>query len=204
VIVPAFNDGGAALCDPDSSWARFADAHNLALLVPQFFHVHTAWKVDHPCSPYHFPQIWAGDVVLNAISKISEKHSLQSERLLFHGQGAGAQFAARFARWRPDRIAALSLHSGAGDYPWKEREHGLQPLSVLENLPILLTVGESDNEGVNFVSRRASADTFWTVLKGHGANVNYHIIDTTFHKETLRLRQLAESFLTNQVSKSNP
>lgn len=65
-------------------------------------------------------------------------------------------------------------------------------------------LGETDEDGIRIVSRRASADTFWTVLKGHRADVNYHIIDTTFHKETPRMWQLAESFLTNQVSKSNP
>lgn len=197
VMIPAFNDGVGELCADASPWARFADAHNLVLVVPQFFHVHTIWKVDHPCAPYHFPQLWAGQVVLDAIDKIGAEHPMDSRRMMLHGFGAGAQFAARFARWRPDRVGALSLHSGS-EYPWKAFEHGLQPLPVLKNLPVLLTIGETDDEGVNFVSRRAGTETFMTVLKGMGADVAYHVIDTTFHRETPRLRELAETFLAEQ------
>lgn len=204
VILPSFNDGVAAICSDESSWARFADANNLVLVVPQFFQVHTTWKVDHPCSPYHFPQLWAGQVLLDAMDKIGQQHSLASEKLLFHGLGAGAQFAARFARWRPDRVGALSLHSGAGYYPWKEAEQGLQPLPVLAGLPVLLTIGAKDDEGVNFVSRRAGSETFHTVLQGVGADVEFHVIDTTFNKETPRLRELAEAFLHKNIKPQNP
>jgi alpha-beta hydrolase superfamily lysophospholipase len=202
VLIPSFNDGVGALCSDASPWARFADAHNLLLVVPQFFQVHTIWKVDHPCSPYHFPQLWAGQVVLDAIEKIAAKQPIDSRRIYLHGFGAGAQFAARFARWNPERVAALSLHSGC-EYPWKEFEHGLQPLSAFKDLPVLLTIGETDDEGVNFVSRRDGTETFLTVLKGMGANVEYHVIDTTFHRESPRLRDLAESFLSNQLQNKN-
>jgi hypothetical protein len=68
---------------------------------------------------------------------------------------------------------------------------------------VLLTIGETDDEGVNFVSRRDGTETFLTVLKGMGANVEYHVIDTTFHRESPRLRDLAESFLSNQLQTKN-
>ncbi len=200
VILPPFNDGVAELCADTHPWARFADANNLVLVVPQFFQVYTVWKADHPCSPYHYPQLWAGQVLLDALEGISSQHEVSDEKILMHGLGAGAQFVARFARWRPDRVAAISLHSGAGDYAWKEGEQGLKPLSTLAGLPVLLTTGETNAAGLGALRRRASTDTFYTALKGMGAKVEFHEIDTTFHKETLRLRELSESFLTRQLN----
>lgn len=64
--------------------------------------------------------------------------------------------------------------------------------------------GETGEDGVNFVSRPASAHTFWTVLKGLGSDVDYRIPNTTFHGEILRLCELAENHFTQQFHITNP
>lgn len=198
VVLPPFNDGTANICDDTHSWARFADAHNLALVVPQFFQVHTTWKMDHPCSPYHFPQIWAGQALLDGIREIGKLRKLDEKKLLFHGTGAGAQFASRFARWKPERTAALSLHS-AGGYSWAEMELGVQPVSALKDLPVFLTVGETEDFGAEHWDIRAGTEIYNTILKGVGAKVDFRLLDTTFHRSNAELQTLAEKFVADQL-----
>lgn len=199
VVLPAFNDGVVQLLDPTQPWARFADAHNLALVVPQFFQVHTFWRVDHPCSPYHFPQIWAGETLLEGIREIGKLRSLDDKKLLFHGLGAGAQFASRFARWKPERTGAISVHS-AGGTSWGELEYGLHPNSALKDMPILITIGAAQDFGADNWDMRSGMETYHTVLKGAGAKVEFHLLDTTFHRSNAELQSLSEKFLADQLS----
>ena len=198
VVLPPFNDGTAAICEDTNPWARFSDAHNLVLVVPQFFQVHTTWKMDHPCSPYHFPQIWAGQALLDGLQEIGKLRKLDDKKLVFHGTGAGAQFAARFARWKPERTAALSLHS-AGGYSWAEKELGVQPVSVLKGMPVFLTVGETEDFGADNWDIRAGTEIYNTILKGVGANVDFRLLDTTFHRSNAELQSLAEKFVADQL-----
>ena len=198
VVLPPFNDGTATICDDTNPWARFADAHNLALVVPQFFQVHTTWKMDHPCSPYHFSQIWAGQALLDGIREIGKLHKLDDKKLVFHGTGAGAQFASRFARWKPERTAVLSLHS-AGGYSWAEMELGVQPVSVLKDLPVFLTVGETADFGADYWDDRAGTEIYNTILKGVGAKVDFRLLDTTFHRSNAELQALSEKFVAAQL-----
>ena len=198
VVLPPFNDGTANICDDTSPWARFADAHNLVLVVPQFFQVHTTWKMDNPCSPYHFPNIWSGQALLDGLQEIGKLRTLDDKKLVFHGTGAGAQFAARFARWKPERTAALSLHS-AGGYSWAEQESGVQPVSVLKGLPVLLTVGETEDFGADHWDMRAGTEIYNTILKGAGAKVDFRLLDTTFHRSNAELQSLAEKFIADQL-----
>ena len=200
VVIPNFNDGAANLCDDNSAWARFADAHNLALVVPQFFQVHTFWRRDHPCSPYHFPNLWAGQALLEGIEQIGAKRKLDAEKLIFHCRGAGAQFASRFARWKPERTGALSLYGGE-EYAWAEGVPGLGSSSVLKNLPVLLTIAGKSVSGVDDEEMRAGTDIYHTILKGAGAKVDYHVSDSkaSWHKISPELQSLAESFVAAQL-----
>lgn len=198
VVLPPFNEGTANICDDTSPWARFADAHNLALVVPQFFQVHTTWKMDHPCSPYHFPNIWSGQALIDGLHEIGILRKLDDRKLLFQGAGAGAQFAARFARWKPERTAALSLHS-AGGYSWAEQEFGIQPISVLKGMPVLLTVGENDDFGVGNWDARAGTEIYHTILKGAGANVDLRFMPASSHRDTPELQLLSEAFVAKQL-----
>jgi len=198
VILPPFNEGVAGLCDDTQPWARFADTHHLALVVPQFFQVNTCWKIDHPCSPYHFPNIWAGQVLFDGIQEIGKLQKLDAGKLIFHGVGAGAQFASRFARWKPDRTGALSLHS-AGGYSWAEHESGIQANSALKGLPILLTVGERDDFGSDNWDDRAGTEIYNAILKGAGACVDFHVLDSSRHRAAYDLQELSEKFIASQL-----
>lgn len=195
VVVSNFNDGVARYCDDTNPLARFADAHNLALVVPQFFHPHTVWKKDHPCSPFHFPNLWSGQVLLEAVEKISQLRKLDEAKFLFHGSGSGAHFAARFARWKPERTGALSLHSGV-EFPWFEREGSspLGPVSAFHGLPVLLTTGENEDFGSGWAHARPASEVFSSILKSAGAEVDFRVIDGTSHT-TPRRETLTEQFL---------
>ena len=198
VVLPSFNDGASELLDRSGPWAKFADSHNLVLVAPQFFQVHTFWRADHPCSPYHFPQLWSGETLLEGVREIGKIVRLDDAKLLFHGWGAGAMFASRFARWRPDRTGALSLHSG-GSYSWGEIEDGLQANSSLKDLPVLLTVGSTDDFGADSFDRRSGAEIYNTILKGNGARVDFRLLDTTSHRSNAELQTLAEKFIAEQL-----
>jgi len=198
IFLPNFNDGVTRFCDDNQPWPRFADAHNLVLVVPQFFQVHTFWRRDHPCSPYHFPQIWAGQALLDGIREIGKLRELDDARLIFHGIGAGGQFASRFARWKPERTGALSMHGG-NMYAWAENEPGLQSISSLKDLPVFLTTGESDDFGANDEDSRAGSDVYYTILMGAGANVDYRVLPATAHRTAAALQALAEKFIACQL-----
>lgn len=203
IMLPAFNDGGLELLEESSAWSTFADAHNLVLVVPQFFQNHTVWRADHPCAPYHFPQIWSGDAMLEAIAQIRSRHAVKAEKFHLYGRSAGAQCAARFARWKPKLVASLSLHAGAS-FPWQEQEIGLQPTSVYKGMPVLLTAGANDDHGASFSGRRYNAEIFHTVLDGVGANVDFHLLDSTFYRPSPSEQSLAEAFLHNHLKPTNP
>ena len=198
VFLPNFNDGVTRFFDDNQPWPRFADAHNLVLVVPQFFQVHTFWRRDHSCSPYHFPQIWAGQALLDGIREIGKLRPLDDRRLIFHGIGAGGQFASRFARWKPERTGALSMHGG-GEFSWAENEPGLQPISSLKDLPVFLTSGETDDFGTDGWDARALSDVYYTILKGAGAQVDYRVLPATLHRTAPELQALAEKFIADQL-----
>lgn len=196
VVLPNFNDGVAAFCADNHPLARWADANNLALVVPQFFHIHTYWRKDHPCAPFHFPNLWSGQALLDGLKQIGKIRPLDDSKLLFHGIGSGAHFASRFARWRPTRTGALSLHGGVG-YSWADREEGgsLFPASCLKGLPVLLTCGHEDWGGDGW-SERIGTEIYSHLLKESGAEGDFHVIDTTSHRSSPTRQILLETFLS--------
>jgi len=164
--------------------------------------VHTFWRWDHSCSPYHIPQIWAGQVLLDGIREIGKLRKLNDEKLIFHGIGAGGQFASRFARWKPERTGAISMHGG-DVFAWAENEPGLQPITSLKDLPVFLTTGETDDFGADTWDSHSGSDVYFTILQGVGAHVDYRVLAATAHRTAPELQVLAEKFIAAQLEPSS-
>ena len=78
-----WEDAATKLAGDAHPWARFADAHNLVLVVPQFFQLHASWNSDHPCSAYQFANIWAGQALLDRILSVGKLRTLNDRKILF-------------------------------------------------------------------------------------------------------------------------
>src|SRR5205823_4621045 len=110
LLAPSYNFGAAEFCRDNNPWARFADAHGLILVVPEFMTLTTEAIL---------PQQWAGPATLAALVAIKKQYPIHADQLLIHGYGNGAEFAERFALWKPELCAAVSIHS-AVDWAWQE------------------------------------------------------------------------------------
>ncbi len=127
------NHGGVEYADGDNTWTRFADAHDLFLVVP---HLLNYWTY-----PFH-PQEFMGDATLQALEKIKKDYPIDTGKLLMVGYGSGANFMNRFALLHPEICGALSLNSIDNLEWWEALPAGEHPLSDLKQVPCLVTCEE--------------------------------------------------------------
>lgn len=195
VLIPSVNHDVLDLLQPGSPWARFADERGFVLVAPRFYTVDSADRAAHALTYFHNAEIWSGQALLDALDEMARRVPMQKERLLFHGYGAGAGFAARFARWRPGRVAAISLHGGGRNLPWFHDYPGLSPLSALKDVPFLITAGENDDYADDTQNRFATAEAFATVLRGAGAPVLWKPFPGVGHFPTPEMEAASREFL---------
>jgi hypothetical protein len=189
LVVPSFNDGAAKFCLDTSGWARFADAHGLCLVVPQFVNL---W------SDSRLPERWSGDATLEAIRQIALQFPVQQSGWLLHGYGHGAEFVERFALWKPQLCSAVSVHSNA-DWAWQEAlPAGLHPLGDLRNLPMLVTCGDEEYGGV--FNLYPSSVRFVTFARDAGVPIIWKLWPHTQHRPTPEMEQLAQTFLADALA----
>lgn len=196
VIAPAVNEGADAYCRDRGAWARFADAHGVFLLVPQFMEF---W------SDSTLPGDWSGEALHLALEKLRDRFPLNADRLYFHGFGFGASFLQRVALWKPEWCAAASLHS-TFDWAWEESlPEGLHPLSALRNTPLFVTCGEEDGSNDHAI-RGSFAPTvrFVTYAKDAGVPVTWKPLPGVAHRPTRNMEDQARAFLAQQIAKRTP
>ena len=193
VIAPAVNEGADDYCREEGAWARFADAHGVFLLVPQFMEF---W------SDSTLPQDWSGEALRLALAKLRNRFSLDTDLLYFHGFGFGASFLQRVALWKPDWCGAASLHS-TFDWAWEETlPEGLQALSALRNTPFFITCGAEDGSEDHAI-RGSFAPTirFVTYAKDAGVPVTWKPLPGVTHRPTREMEDQARAFLAQQFAR---
>lgn len=195
VLIPSLNHDVLEALQPGSPWTRFADEHDIVLVTPRFYATERAERAKHAFTYFQNAQIWSGNALLAALDKIAERTPIQTDRLLLHGYGAGAGFAARFARWRPDRVAAASLHGGGISLPWFQEYPSLLPLHAVKDVRFLITAGENDNFAESTQNRFACAEAFVTVLRGAGATVEWKPFPGVGHFPTAEMEGASREFL---------
>ncbi len=198
VLVPSVNESVLPYLDANSSWARWAEQNGIVLMAPQFNGSDTHRRMNHATSAFQNAQAWAGEAVLQAVEAIAKSEGFPGDKVLLHGFGGGAQFVQSFARWKPERSAALSAHS-ASIWSWLEGVPGQEPLAKMAGIPMLFTVGELNDHRLGDANRRASTAQLVTRLRDAGCEVRFELLPGAAHLPTPEMESLAQSFLTNHL-----
>lgn len=188
VLFPSVNHNSPDYCFDDNPWAKFADAEGLFLISPQLQRLFTNEGSESD------PRDWSGDATLKAVSLLSQKFDVQSERLLLHGYGAGATFVEYFARWKPERVAAVSSHSSTY-LPFYEWIPGLKPLSSMKDIPHFLSCGQEDDANAWYGDRCAAGIQYATALKDAGVPLVWKSWPDTGHVVSPGMETMAQAFL---------
>lgn len=110
VLAPGANGDGEALV-MDAGWRRFAEEQRLMLVGLSF-----ASEMDtiYDGTGYYYAAKGSGKLLLDAVDRLAGKRL----PILLYGFSGGAHFTARFAEWKPGRVAAWCAYSiGWGDDP---------------------------------------------------------------------------------------
>jgi poly(3-hydroxybutyrate) depolymerase len=109
IVVPGLSGSGQNAVQ--SIFRKAAIKNGWIILAPSFNFDQSNWKT---ATSYQFPAVWSGQALLDIINDFSSRQQLKLGRLFLHGVSAGAQFAVRFALWRPELCLAVSAQAGGG------------------------------------------------------------------------------------------
>ncbi|TAG10388.1 MAG: hypothetical protein EAZ42_04120 [Verrucomicrobia bacterium] len=137
-LCPGLNLGGIKKIGMYPEWMKVADDRGWFVLSCTF-HMPAEGNKDRKFS-FYYPEEFSGKVVLEALKRVSEKYSVDVDRILMEGQSGGAQFVHRFAVWAPDRVIAVAVNSSSWFDP---------PNAQSNRVAWLMTIGESDNSFSN-------------------------------------------------------
>jgi dienelactone hydrolase len=129
ICVPPLSGRGEDCVTP--AFKEFAEREGFAILAPSFVFDSQNWDVKQS---YQYPSAWSGEALLAMIEWLKENQGIEPEGLYLHGFSAGAQFALRFALWRPTLCVACSAHGGGGTVVPEDRVE----------VRFLVTIGEDD------------------------------------------------------------
>ncbi len=198
VLVPAPGEEALDCCLDASAWARWADAQGIFLVVPEFIQGYDGGTGPEVAAQFQCAQVWSGRATLQAVENIrAAGYRVGTERLLMHGFGGGAQFVDRFARWAPERCAALSMHSSSR-WSWFDWTPGLQSLDRLRGVPCCVTAGERDQR------RRDAAVQWVTLARGAGIPVTWQELPGVGHGPTPEMEAASRAFLAAHTHDAPP
>ncbi|MGC1479796.1 MAG: hypothetical protein WA771_04785, partial [Chthoniobacterales bacterium] len=179
VLIPGYNGSGRAQLT--KFWTQFADRFGLVLLAPTF---HATIEEIQSRSGYYYPDLWSGDVLLDAIAEIKQRVDADCSQFYLYGHSAGAHFAHRFALWRPDRVGAFVAYSAA----WWD-----SPTEAIAEVPALIMCGEDD-------PRYDATLTFFLESKAFDAPWVWRGYRSTGHESTPTVVRMAATFLENYLT----
>jgi poly(3-hydroxybutyrate) depolymerase len=193
---------------PGGAWARFADAYNLVLVAPQFRAQTYHWNSSSVFCHYASAQVWSGAAFLAGLDKINERCPLQKDGLLFHGYAPGTGFVCRFARWRPDLVAAVALCRPSQGGLARFVEPGLQPLKSLSAVKIFIGAAEIDDDQCRdkttvLYNRYETAVHFVTLLQAADVASEWKNYAGLQSPPVTELENDARTFLASQLTENN-
>lgn len=170
VAIPGLSGRGEGFVSQEMR--DFAVKEHFMIIAPSFVWDQANWNSN---TSYQYPEAWSGNALIQIIDKVKEKHGISASQLHLFGFSAGAQYALRFANWRPDLCASCAAHGSGGTViPTKTNK-----------VKFLVSVGKEDAE------RIGKAEQFYSAAKGLGIDVVYkqyeggHGLPSTQVKETL-------------------
>jgi len=186
----------------DGDWVRFADKYNLVLIMPQFRATSTNqyWTKGDVYSYYGFAQVWSGQALLDGLDKIAEQCAIPEDHLLFYAYGTDGGYALRFARWRPDLVAAVAVGRPSKYGTPRFAEPELRPMSELKDTAIYIGASEFDDERKK-ANRYGVAVHFATLLQAADAPVEWKNYPDLTPPTAQELESDAREFLAKQLTK---
>lgn len=144
----------------------FAEREKFVIIAPSFVYDEANWNAR---TSYQFPEAWSGNALLQIIGKVKEKNGLSISKLHLYGFSAGAQFALRFALWKPELCVGCVAHGSGGTVIPQSRN----------NVKFFVSVGKGDTNRIEKIEQ------FYRAAKNLDIDVVYrqyeggHILPTS-------------------------
>jgi poly(3-hydroxybutyrate) depolymerase/ribosomal protein S27E len=152
VCIPGLSGSGRLFVR--TAFKDFAEKEGFIIVAPSFMWDKANWQAR---KSYQYPSAWSGNALIAIIGKLRKKHGLRTSGLYLYGFSAGAQFALRFALWKPQLCVACAAHAAGGTVVPQHRV----------GVKFRVTVGKRDR------SRITMAEAFYASAKSRGINVTY-------------------------------
>jgi predicted peptidase len=152
VCIPGLSGRGEQFVTP--IFKEFAEKEGFVIVAPSFVWDQENWSTQRS---YQYPDVWSGNALIAITKKLINTKKLHSSKLYLYGVSAGAQFALRFALWRPDLCAASVAHASGGTVIPERRI----------NVRFFVSVGKEDRERID------KAESFYVQSRKLGINVLY-------------------------------
>ena len=192
LLIGQANHGGLEYADGDNTWTRFADAHDLFLVVP---HLLNYWTY-----PFH-PQEFIGNATLHALEKIRARLP-DPHRSTAHGRlRVGGEFHESLRHAAPGDFRAISLNS-IDNLEWQEAPAiGEHPLSDLKQIPCLVTC-EEESVDPYISGNFSNMVRFVSFARAAGVPVIWKSIPRAYSGPTPEMEQLTQAFLADALDES--
>lgn len=178
VLAPGCNGDGETMVK-DIGWLSFAQKQRLILVGLSFA---SDIRALHDGTGYYYAAKGSGTLLLNALDRLTHKPL----PILMYGFSGGAHVTARFAEWKPERVAAWCAYSAGW---WDD------PLPSARMMPLgMIACGEDDMRlGASLFyfkkGRAVGRPWLWAGIPGDG------------HVENGRFRAFARAYFAAVLEK---
>lgn len=169
ICIPGLSASGERFVNAEFKQLALTD--NFIIISPTFIFNNEDW---HKRKSYQYPEKWSGKALLNIIKKINKQGYNTKDNYLY-GFSAGAQFAIRFALWKPDLCKAVIAHARGGE---------LIRANIHINTKFFLSVGKQDT------SRIENTEVFYYSAEWLNIKAIYKVYDCA---HTIPLEQITDS-----------
>jgi hypothetical protein len=137
LAIPWLSGKGEDLITPE--FKDFAYKNKFVIISPSFIWDEKNWDANQS---YQYPAVWSGDALLKIVDNFKREHSIRlNKKFYLFGFSAGAQFALRFALWKPDLCIACAAHASGAPIA----------LEGKINTKFFVTCGTQDLERIGYV-----------------------------------------------------
>ncbi|MBU4478366.1 MAG: hypothetical protein KKH34_04690 [Candidatus Omnitrophica bacterium] len=133
----------------------FAYKNKFVIISPTFIWDEKNWDAE---KSYQYPAVWSGNALLRIIDDFKKQHNIRLKKKFYlFGFSAGAQFALRFAFWKPDLCIACAAHASGAP---------IRPEGKI-NTKFFVTCGTQDTERIGYVKE------FYNLARQRNIDVTY-------------------------------
>ena len=158
LAIPWLSGKGEDLITPE--FKDFAYKNKFVIISPSFMWDDKNWDSNQS---YQYPAVWSGNALLKIVDDFKKEHNIRlSRKYYLFGFSAGAQFALRFALWKPDLCVACAAHASGAP---------IRPEGKI-NTKFFVTCGTQDMERIDTVKE------FYNLARQRNIDVTYKTYNT--------------------------